>query len=87
MYMHTYLYHDRQKAADHICFFFVCDISHITLVVGWYMISHCIFTWLLVTCLLVIRVYRGTGFNCANLIIANREFSRVRKLLIRKFFY
>ena len=28
--------------------------------------------------------YRRTGFNCENLIIANCEFSGVRKLLIRK---
>ena len=28
--------------------------------------------------------YRRTGFNCENLTIANCEFSRVRKLLIRR---
>ena len=33
------------------------------------------------------EVYPRTGFNCENLIIANAGFSRVRKLLIHKFFY
>ena len=32
----------------------------------------------------IITWYRRTGFNCENLIIANCEFSRVCKLLIRK---
>ena len=32
----------------------------------------------------MVRVYRSTGFNWKNLIIANCEFYRVRKLLIRK---